>query len=273
MKQNDLNNSTQEEKDKTETTEKVKNETNIELDSKKKEITVETEPEKEIQEEKKESAADLILKKLKNRTTDNPQDEMKVVDKVVVEDKAEAKDLAEVVDEVVVEDKAEAKNLVEVVDKEVIEDKTEIKDKEKADDTNEPELTDIPEVDSVINEEIDKLIENKEKEEKEKVDYTKLSMDELVQQFSSILEQSDIQKVKGKIEIIKVNFYKKHHAKIDADKNKFVEDGGEIEEFKPEEDKLEEKFKAFYSIYKEKRAEYAVQLEKDKKVNLEKKYQ
>lgn len=229
MEQDDLNNSTQEEKDKTETTENVKNETNLELDSEKEETSVETESEKEVQEEKKESAADLILKKLKSRTNDDPmgvgqvlQDEARVVKK------------------------------------------------------EENEMTDISEVNNVVeDEEIENLIESDEHSEDvkiEKADYSKLSMDELIQQFSSLLEHLNIQKVKDKIELIKVNFYKKHHAKIDADKNKFIKDGGNIEDYKPEEDKLEEKFKAFYSIYKEKRAEFAVQLEKNKKINLEKKY-
>ncbi|MEN8121141.1 MAG: DUF349 domain-containing protein [Bacteroidota bacterium] len=261
MEQDDLNNSTQEEIKKTETIENEKKlemnseneETVVENELKKENLIVETEPEKE---------------KVKTKTVAD-----KV--KVTVENESENEETTvetESGNEVRDEKKESAADLI----LKKLESKTDDNSQAKVEKKEENVIVDISEVDEVVvDEEIDKVIESDENLENvkiEKVDFSKLSMEELIQQFNFLLEQTDIQKTKQKIELIKVNFYKKHHAKIDADKNKFIEDGGKVEEFKPEEDKLEEKFKAFYSIYKERRAEYAAQLEQNKKANLEKKY-
>jgi len=233
MELDDLKNSTQEEKDKTENTENVKNETNLELDSKKEETIIETDSEKdEIVVETESEEEETILE------TDSEKEE------IVVETESEE-------EETIIETVSEKEEIV--VETESEEEKTIIETGSEKD-----ELVDTT--------------ESLEDERNEKVDFTKLSKEELIECFSNLLEETDIQKIRQKIELIKVNFYKKHHASIEADKNKFIEDGGNIEDFKPVEDKLEEKFKAFYGVYKEKKAEYAVQLEKDKKGNVEKKY-
>ena len=227
MEHDDLKNSAQEEKGKTEITENVNAETNPETKLDKENVTAEnvTEPEKDTQEEKKESAADLILKRLKKKTD------------LKADDKETEVTVEEVVKEVTVE-----------ADKQEVKDATEEKAEHIA---AEEELKEA----SIV-----------------KVDYSKSSEEELLEDFSNLLEQTDFQKIRERVELIKVNFYKRHHAKIEADKNKFVEDGGKLEDFKPEEDKLEEKFKALYSIFKEKKTAHAIQLEQNKKTNLEKKY-
>ncbi|RLD70700.1 MAG: hypothetical protein DRJ10_20115, partial [Bacteroidetes bacterium] len=242
MKQDELNNLTQDENNKTENVENEKNETNLESISEKEEVgnvvvesevenvVAETEvpktenvvAEKEVDEDEKESAADLILKKLKNKTVEK------------VQEPEELKNSSE-------KDETEKPELEKSTEEKQAEDKVDGKEEVKA-------------------------------EEFEKVDYSRFSKDELIQNFSDLLEQPDIQKVKDRIELIKVNFYKKHHAEIELEKKKFLEADGKIEDFKPEEDKLEEKFKAFYSIYKERRSEYAAKIEDNKKSNLEKKY-
>ena len=224
MKQDEMNELGQLENDKTENAENLKNDANSKLESNSEEDVTKSE---DLQEEsKKESAADLILKKLGKKTANK----LSVVGEVIKDvEKQEEKEIEkEAVKEVAVK-KEESKELVE----------------------------DVAKVDS---------------KENEIVDYSKLSKDELVDSFSNLLQQDDINRVKERIELIKLNFYKKHHAIIEQAKKKFLENGGKIEEFKLEEDKQEEKFKAFYSVYKEKRAEYAAQLEKSKKGNLEKKY-
>ena len=225
MEHDDLKNSTQDEKEKTEITENAKVQTSSDTELNKETETVENESpaEKVVREEKKESAADLILRKLKKKA----------------DQKFEKDETAVIVEEVVKEVVAEVK---------------------------ETEMSEAAATKKT--ETVDEL----EKEEIVKVDYSKLTMEELVEEFRNLLEQTDFQKIRERVELIKVNFYKRHHAKIEAEKNKFVEDGGKIEEFKPKEDKLEEKFKAFYSVFKEQKTAFAVQQEKDKKTNLEKKY-
>ncbi len=142
-------------------------------------------------------------------------------------------------------------------------------EKEPVNQQNKPE--DLP-VDQNENSD-DEQNENSEPETHEKVDYSAYTLEELVAEFSKLMENDNIQKIKDRVELIKVQFYKKHNASIAEVKEKFVEAGGKPEEFKPEPDKLEEKFKAFYSVFKERRANHVKQIEQQKVLNLEKKYE
>jgi len=107
----------------------------------------------------------------------------------------------------------------------------------------------------------------------EELDYSTLSMEELVVQLKLLIEKSDIQKTKEHIEAIKVAFYKKHHAEIDASKKEFIEAGGLEEGFVPQANPVEEEFKALYSVFREKRTEFNANSEKVKHTNLALKYQ
>ncbi|OQY00450.1 MAG: hypothetical protein B6I20_08685 [Bacteroidetes bacterium 4572_117] len=273
MKQDDLNNSSQEEKDKTETTENVKNEINQELDSEKQETIVETESEKQ------ETVVETEFKEEETKVETESEKQVTVVEteaeKEVTTTKTESEtELGDVKKE------SAADLILKKLNKTIADGLPNVEqvltDVEKDEDVVENETPDSTEKSDVVEEiKNDELVETEkvpEKEEAKKVDYSNLSMEDLVLELDKLLEQSDIQKVKSNIELIKVKFYKKHHANIDVNRKKFVDDGGKIEEFKPEENKLEEKFKASYSVYKERRTEYAVQFEKNKQLNLEKKY-
>jgi hypothetical protein len=117
-------------------------------------------------------------------------------------------------------------------------------------------------------------IENIEEEkfEIQDIDYSTLSMEELVQQLKLLIDKSNLQKTKDLIEIIKVNFYKKHHALIEAQKKEFLDAGHFIEDFVVPVNPIEEDFKTFYSVYKEKRSALNVSLEEQKQKNLATKY-
>lgn len=180
-------------------------------------------------EEKKESAADIILKKLKN--------------------------------------KLEGQSISEKLDND-----SQVPETDEYQAVNNDEHEDIKE-NSETEIETQHEQENKTENHNEIVDYSNFSQEELVQEFSKLLENDDIRKIKDRVELIKVQFYKKHNARIEEEKNKFVENGGNPEDFEPEKDKLEEKFKAFYSVFKERKAKYAKQLEEQKAINLEKKYE
>jgi hypothetical protein len=109
--------------------------------------------------------------------------------------------------------------------------------------------------------------------EPEAVDYSTLSMQELVYQLRILIEKSDLQKTKDMIENIKVNFYKKHHATIELLKKEHLDAGHFIEDFVVEPNPLEEQFKLYYTIFKEKKAALNVNLEEEKQKNLALKYQ
>jgi len=252
MKQDELNKLNQDEKDKTENEENLKNEIKKEVNSENEESM--NEPEKEIEEGSIEKGIDKS--EIEEVKIENVAAEKESEKEVEEEKKESAADL--------IMKKLKNKNIDNVekakdtatTSSEVSTDNTELDN--NVEDIKTDESVDIKKVEKV--------------KELERVDYSKLSMDELNQNFSDLLENADIQKVKDRIELIKVNFYKKHHAKIELAKKKFIADGSKLEDFKPEEDKQEEKFKAFYSVYKERRAAYGAQLEKNKKGNLEKKY-
>ena len=73
------------------------------------------------------------------------------------------------------------------------------------------------------------------------------------------------------LEALKQTFYKLRIAEVEAAKKEFVENGGNPEEFTPEKDPYEERFKEIMSSIKEKRNALKAEEEQEKQDNLEKK--
>ena len=73
------------------------------------------------------------------------------------------------------------------------------------------------------------------------------------------------------LEALKQTFYKLRIAEVEAAKKEFVENGGNPEEFTPEKDPYEERFKEIMSSIKEKRNALKTEEELEKQDNLEKK--
>ncbi len=103
-------------------------------------------------------------------------------------------------------------------------------------------------------------------------DYTSLSKEELVATLKRLIENEPVNKIKNDIEVIKTNFYKKLHADIEDKKRKFIEAGGEEDAFSYI-DTTEENLKGYLQQYKENRAKYLAELEKEKQENLKLKYE
>jgi len=164
---------------------------------------------------------------------------------------------------------SETENEVEVNQIDLTEDKIEnleISSEESESIIEESEI-DEPNDDELIEE-----ISEPENVEIQEVDYLTLSMEELVEQLKLLIEKSNLQRTKDKIENIKINFYKKHHAAIEALKKEHLDSGQFIEDFVVVPNPLEEQFKAYYSIYKEKKTALNVNLEEEKQKNLTLKY-
>ncbi|MDF1550632.1 MAG: DUF349 domain-containing protein [Bacteroidales bacterium] len=244
MKTDDLLDSTNDELNKSEN---VENE-NVENDS----INSTSDSEKEETQEKEESAADIILKKIKDNKSKSEKNDL------------EKETTSENLDEVV-EEKEEESTPENVIEPEKVE-------AEQAETSKSEEITEKEE------EENETVTEPEEvKVEKEflieDLDYTTLSQEELVNQLKILLEKGDIRKTKERIENIKVCFYKRHHAEIDEKKKAFLEAGGYEEDFSPASNPVEEQFKSYYTVFREKRSEYNVNLEQEKQENLALKYQ
>ena len=73
------------------------------------------------------------------------------------------------------------------------------------------------------------------------------------------------------LETLKQTFYKLRIAEVEAAKKEFEENGGNPEEFVPEKDPYEERFKEIMSAIKEKRNALKAEEEQEKQENLEKK--
>lgn len=78
---------------------------------------------------------------------------------------------------------------------------------------------------------------------------------------------------KAELEHLKQGFYKLLHIEQEAKKAEFIANGGNIEEYTPEVDDLEEQYKKLIKIIKEKRAAQQEALEIIKQENLKKKYE
>ncbi len=96
---------------------------------------------------------------------------------------------------------------------------------------------------------------------------------EIVEYFAGLLESKPVQTLRYDVEAVKVAFYKKHRAEVEALKAKFVEEGGAAEEFAVPADSDEVRLKELYGVYRTRREEYMASLEKNKEENLKLKLQ
>lgn len=100
------------------------------------------------------------------------------------------------------------------------------------------------------------------------VDYSNLSKEELVAALKRLIELKPVQKIKNEVEVIKTNFYKKHHSEIEDNRKKYIDAGGESENYDTGADTAEENLKAYIQKYKDLKSEYMKEQEKDKEENL-----
>lgn len=105
------------------------------------------------------------------------------------------------------------------------------------------------------------------------VDYTQYNNDKLVDIFSEYLSDHPIEKLKDHVDAIKSVFYKKLNKEIEDKKANFLKEGGVAEDFKVEESPIELKMKDLLNLFRDKRQEINKNLESQKEVNLQTKYE
>jgi len=116
--------------------------------------------------------------------------------------------------------------------------------------------------------------ENEDERIEDTIDFSTFNMEELNSHLNNIIVNNKVTNNKKNVaEIIKTNFYKLHHAEIAKQKEEFLKNDGKEVDFKPLENKFENEFKQLFSLYKEKRAEINANIEKEKQTNLEAKYE
>ncbi len=107
---------------------------------------------------------------------------------------------------------------------------------------------------------------------KEKPDYSQYSQVELVNALRDVLDSSDGYEIKEEIDIIKSTFYRNFKADLEEQKEKFLEEGGNIEEFVAEKDPYEQDIKDLLKRFRQVRIEHNKKLEVEKEENLKLKY-
>ena len=131
------------------------------------------------------------------------------------------------------------------------------------------------EVDTTTNEQpqVENLptTEEQQMEEEPIVDYSAHSREELIQALKELLQIDDITKIKNRVAALKLCF---NNADRDAKKaafDKFIEDGGNKDEYQGGDDTIAEAFRKEYNIYRERRQKHIDELEARKQENLTKK--
>ncbi len=113
--------------------------------------------------------------------------------------------------------------------------------------------------------------QKKESEDEELINYGLLSKEDLVKLFQEKLDNPGKGNFRREVEQVKKAFYEKHRASLEEKKEHFLDEGGNLEDFKPVDDPLEAEMKELIRKYRGLKAEFTKQLEKTKQENLVKK--
>ena len=147
----------------------------------------------------------------------------------------------------------------------------------------------MPEIEKTSEPEISKQISDEEKQKivnliTEKLDddnnelfddieVDELNKQELVEVLEEIVEENDITRIRTQVAKIKSAFYQLNKEDIANELQLFVENGGKEEDFNHVEDPLEQRYNKAISIYRHNKSRYSQDLEKEKVLNLQKKYE
>jgi len=104
------------------------------------------------------------------------------------------------------------------------------------------------------------------------VDYSGFSKNELVETLALIIENRPPSEIRNDVDRIKVFFYKKLKQESEDRKNKFLEGGGTLEDYRSWVDPLEARVKHLLDKYRERKTDFNRIQEAEKYENLKKKY-
>lgn len=112
-----------------------------------------------------------------------------------------------------------------------------------------------------------------ELEELPEVDYSSHTRAELIETLELLVENRPPSEIRDDVDNIKGLFYRRTKSENEKLRQKYVEEGGKIEDFKAPDDLLETKMRTLLSKYRGRKSEYSKQIEVEKKGNLRKKYE
>ena len=117
----------------------------------------------------------------------------------------------------------------------------------------------------------DDLDDQDEEIQEESANYALLSNEDLVKVLREKLDNPGKGNIRKEVEEIKRVFYEKVEAVVEEKKKHFLDEGGNLEDFKPVEDPVEAEMRELLNEYRGLKAEFTRQLEKTKQENLKKK--
>ena len=103
------------------------------------------------------------------------------------------------------------------------------------------------------------------------IDLANLDKEGLLKVLEELINSDSVNNIRGDVEEIKGNFYKRHKAELEQKRKIFMQEGGNAEEFEPGEDPAESRFKELYKKYRHSKAAHNRSLEKTREENLEEK--
>ena len=212
-------------------------------------------------EEKEEVQEQTVVEETTVATADKPV--------VVEETTKEENPIEDVKTEIVEETKPEEateETIVEEVKTDIVE---ETKSEEATEETTAEEVK-IDIVEETKSEEDSKKAESDDVSEEE--DFANFELKDLVSRLIELVnEADDILSIKDKVAAIKSNYIQKIKTHKQEVYDKFIEDGGNEEEYKSVELPFEGNYKEAFNIYKTKRSSYLKKMEQEKEANLIKK--
>ena len=93
------------------------------------------------------------------------------------------------------------------------------------------------------------------------------SKEELVALFARMLEEQPVQSLRREVEALKIAFYRLRRAEVEAARRRFIEEGGNEEEFTPAVDGAEVQLKELFREYRRRRDIFIANLEAEKEAN------
>lgn len=105
------------------------------------------------------------------------------------------------------------------------------------------------------------------------VDYSGYTKTELVETLVLLIDNRAPAEIKNDVDRIKSLFYRKLKHESEERKNKFLEEGGKLEEYRPWVDPDDARVKHLLEKYREKKTDYSKVQEAEKYENLKKKYE
>lgn len=134
----------------------------------------------------------------------------------------------------------------------------------------------IPSLEEVLESDIELHEDDLPEESEAKVklaDYANLTEVELINALRALLDTDDFEGIRDDIDAIKIHFFRRYRANIEAQKAAFAEAGGNLEEFKAEPDPYELDLRNLLKQYQDIRIEHNKKIDEEKEENLQKKYE